>query len=106
MLTFKTSNPKNCGIVEVDSGNIVQNFHEKIDDPPGNIANGAIYVFENDFLDWLITNYPNASDFSNHIIPKLFGRIYTFHTTMTYIDIGTPSSLDEARNFANINEIN
>ena len=102
MLTFNSTNPKSCGIVEIDSNKIVQNFYEKIDNPTGNVANGAIYVFENDFLDWLIQNYPNASDFSNHIIPKLLGRIYTFHTTMTYIDIGTPGSLDQARNFANI----
>ena len=97
MLTFSTNNPKNCGIVEVDQEGIVQAFHEKVDNPPGNIANGAIYIFENDFLDWLKNNHPKASDFSIEVLPFLIGKIFTYHTTMTYIDIGTIKALNEAR---------
>ena len=97
MLTFSTNNPKNCGIVEVDQEGIVQAFHEKVENPPGNIANGAIYIFENDFLDWLKNNHPKASDFSIEVLPFLIGKIFTYHTTMTYIDIGTIKALNEAR---------
>ena len=100
MLTFNTSNPESCGIVEVDSNNVVQKFHEKKTNPPGNIANAAVYLFEEDFLEWLIINYPQATDFSTHVLPNLLGRIYTFHTKMTYIDIGTNQSLDKARALA------
>ena len=97
MLTFDTSTPKSCGIVEVDSNNIVQKFYEKHANPPSNKANAAIYLFEDDFMEWLINNYPNATDFSLHILPNLLGKIYTFHTKMPYIDIGTKESLDKAR---------
>jgi mannose-1-phosphate guanylyltransferase len=97
MLTFETSNPESCGVVEVDSNNIVQKFYEKHANPPGNIANAAVYLFEEDFMEWLITNYPQATDFSLHVLPNLLGRIYTFHTKMSYIDIGTKESLDKAR---------
>ncbi len=100
MLTFNTSNPQSCGIVEVDENNIVQNFYEKHPNPPGKKANAAVYLFEEDFLNWLITNYPNATDFSNEVLPKLMGKIYTFHTKMFYIDIGTQESLDLARKIA------
>ena len=100
MLTFNTSNPQSCGIVEVDSNNVVQKFYEKHANPPSNIANGAVYLFDQDFLKWLTTNYPQATDFSLHVIPHLLGKIYTFHTNMTYIDIGTKESLDKARRIA------
>ena len=103
MLTFKTFNPESCGIVQVDSENILQSFHEKQVEPPGNIANAAVYVFEDDFLYWLNQNHPRVSDFSTEIIPKLLGRIYTYHTEMAYIDVGTPSSLNEARRIVNKN---
>ena len=97
MLTFSTNNPKSCGIVEIDNKGIVQSFHEKVNNPPGKIANGAIYVFENDFLDWLIKNHPNAKDFSIEVLPFLIGKIFTHHTNMSYIDIGTINALHEAR---------
>ncbi len=97
MLTFNTSNPESCGIVEVDSNNVVQKFYEKHANPPGNIANAAVYIFEEDFLEWLVTNYPKATDFSMDVLPNLLGKIYTFHTNMSYIDIGTQESLNKAR---------
>ena len=101
MLTFKTNTPESCGILEINKQNIVDGFYEKIKNPPGNIANGAIYVFDNDFLEWLLENYPNAKDFSNEVIPNLLGRIYTFHTNSPYIDIGTEESLKEAKSIKN-----
>ena len=53
MLTFRTDSPSNCGIVVVDEDMILKEFHEKIMEPPTNIANGAIYVFEYDFYEWV-----------------------------------------------------
>ena len=96
MLTFTTNNPESCGIVEVDKKGIVISFHEKIKNPPGNLANGAIYVFDNNFLDWLIENNPKAIDFSTQVIPLLKGKIFTYHTNFPYIDVGTPEKLEEA----------
>ena len=101
MLTFKTTNPQSCGILEINKQRIVNGFHEKAKNPPGNIANGAIYVFDNDFLDWLIENHPKAKDFSTEVIPNLMGKIYTFQTNLPYIDIGTERSLKEAKSIKN-----
>ena len=100
MLTFNSSNPSNCGVVQVNSEKIVQNFFEKEQNPPSNIANGAVYVFENDFLNWLIENYQDATDFSTEILPNLMGKIYTYHTNLPYIDIGTIEALESARKLA------
>ena len=102
MLTFDTNNPERCGIVETDSKGVVQDFHEKSTNPKGNVANGAVYVFEDEFLDWVVKNYPYASDFSTEVIPNMFGKIYTYHTHQPYIDIGTIESLKKAREVAKI----
>ena len=96
MLTFDTINPESCGIVEIDSKGIVKDFHEKSNNNHGNLANGAVYVFEDDFLDWVVKYYPNASDFSTEVIPNMLGKIYTYHTYQPYIDIGTIESLKKA----------
>ena len=101
MLTFTTNNPESCGIVELDKENIVQKFHEKVISPPGNRANGAVYVFDNDFLEWLIKNHAKAKDFSTEVLPFLLGKIFTHHTNMNYIDIGTPERLKQARTMKN-----
>ena len=105
MLTFNCSEPSLCGIVKVNSKKVVVDFFEKQPNPPGNIANGAVYVFEDDFLYWMVKNFPKAKDFSTEIIPKLLGKIYTYHTNLPYIDIGTPSSLDEAKRIAKMKEV-
>ncbi len=97
MLTFKTSSPRNCGIVVTDSNGVMQEFHEKVANPPGNCANGAIYLFDKPFLDWLTKLPAGVEDFSMEIIPQLKGRIQTWHTTDPYLDIGTTESLQEAQ---------
>ena len=97
MLTFKTDTPRSCGIVEVDGQDVVQAFHEKVDAPPGNRANGALYAFEQDLLNHLNLMNPIPSDFSTEVIPRLLGRIQTWHTQDAYLDIGTPKTLHTAQ---------
>lgn len=101
MLTFTSNDPKSCGIVEVDNKGILINFHEKVENPPGEMANGAVYVFDNEFLDWIFENHRKAKDFSKEILPFLNGKIYTYHTKMPYLDIGTLPKLKEARSLKN-----
>jgi mannose-1-phosphate guanylyltransferase len=92
MMTFFTENPESCGIVELDSKGVVEGFHEKVLSPPGNIANGAIYVMSKEILGDIKLRYDCASDFSNDILPAYVGKIYTYHTDQTFADIGTVES--------------
>ena len=101
MLTFKTDNPSSCGIVEIDDQQIVQGFHEKVVQPPGDRANGAIYAFEPSLLDHLNRMAKPPSDFSIEVLPSLIGRIQTWHTNQTYLDIGTPKALTTAQMLLN-----
>jgi len=98
MLTFRTDKPHSCGIVTTDAQGIVTAFHEKVADPPGTCANGALYVFDSPFLDRLSSMAPQPSDFSTEVIPTLMGRIQTWHTKQPYLDIGTPAALAAAQN--------
>ena len=105
MLTFTTDIPKSCGVVEIDSDGIVTKFYEKVKNPPTNLANGAIYAFNNDFIDWIEKNASSAEDFSKDILPKLLGRIKTYKTDKFFVDIGTPKMLEKANNFLNHKKI-
>ena len=100
MLTFTTDDPQSCGIVKTNEKGVVTEFFEKVKNPPGNQANGAVYVFDNDLFSEIKNINPEASDFSSEILPKLVGKIYAWHTDEPYIDIGTPERLQEARAFA------
>ena len=89
MMTFKTENKKNSGIVEVDRNSIITNFYEKDKNACGNIANGAIYLLSNEMIEELRYNFNEANDFSTQVIPKFMNKIYTYHTEEPLIDIGS-----------------
>ena len=97
MLTFTTNNPSQCGIVVCDERGVVNSFHEKVQDPPGCRANGAVYVFGQEFLSWLTEMCTAAQDFSTEVLPLCMHRIQTWHTDQPYIDIVTPEALSAAR---------
>ena len=99
MLTFNCNNPKTAGIIEKDSNDILVSFHEKVENPPSNCANAAIYVFDAEFIKWIKELKIKPYDFSFDIIPLLFGKIFTYHTDEVYLDIRTPSSLKFAQKF-------
>jgi mannose-1-phosphate guanylyltransferase len=102
MMTFTTRTPSACGIVELDDRGVVIGFHEKVDNPPGNLANGAVYLLEPEVLQW-ICDRPNVTDFSNQVLPHFIGRIATWHNGGVHIDIGTVEALREAQAVAQTN---
>ena len=97
MLTFRTNQPQSCGIVGIDRRGVVTSFHEKVAEPPGNQANGAVYCFDQTFLSYLTNVHPEPTDFSTEVIPDLMGRIQTWQTKQPYLDIGTPAALKAAQ---------
>ena len=97
MLTFNSNDPKSCGIVDIDEKNIVTKFHEKVENPPSNRANGAIYVFDDIFIEWLNNKQTKITDFSTEVLPLMIGKIYTWHLEEEYFDIGTHSALKKAQ---------
>jgi mannose-1-phosphate guanylyltransferase len=98
MMTFKTDTPQTCGIVELDKDNVVCAFHEKIDNPPGRLANGAVYILEPSIFDFMESLGKEIIDFSTEVLPHYIGRINTFHNSRYHRDIGTMESYIKAQN--------
>jgi mannose-1-phosphate guanylyltransferase len=96
MLGFRTDTPRSCGILELDARGTVIGFHEKVDNPPGNLANGAVYVFEPEVAESIAAIDGPQVDLSTEIIPDFVGRIRCVETGGYHRDIGTPASLRRA----------
>lgn len=97
MLTFKTENPRSCGIIEFNNEGKIKKFHEKVSNPPGNLANGAVYVFESGLIEAMKEITPRPIEFSNDVIPYILDHINTYETKLSFIDIGTPNNLLQAQ---------
>jgi mannose-1-phosphate guanylyltransferase len=93
---FESATPQSCGIVELDSRNMVVGFEEKPDNPKSSLANAAVYVFSQAGLD----EVGNATDLSTEVLPRLVGRMMGHRFIGEYFDVGTPQSLDDARRVA------
>jgi mannose-1-phosphate guanylyltransferase len=89
MMTFRTNSPSSCGIVELDEQGVVIGFHEKQPNPPGNLANGAVYIFSPELFKIIIMQFHYIQDLSTELIPNLLGKIFSYETNNIFIDIGT-----------------
>jgi len=98
MMTFTTDHPQSCGIVETNSDDILVEFHEKVERPPSNLANAAVYLLNEEILDW-IDKHEKVFDFSIDVIPKLLGRVSVWNNNGIHIDIGTVENLIKSQEF-------
>jgi len=96
MMTFLCPNPSTCGVVELDRNNIVVGFHEKVKNPPGKLANAAVYLIEQQVVKWIL-DHPNVNDFSTEVLPEFLGKIATWNNYEIHRDIGTIEMLKKAQ---------
>jgi len=97
MMTFNTSEPEKCGIVELDQKGIVHAFYEKVEAFHGTLANAAVYILEPSLLDFLDKLNKDVIDFSTEVLPSYIEKIYTYHNTFYHKDIGNINNLMEAQ---------
>ena len=93
MMTFRTEAPSSCGIVELDARGVVIDFHKKVSNPPGNLANGAVYILSSELIQRFGTDFGTLNDFSTEVLGALTGKIYSYETDQVFVDIGTPKNL-------------
>jgi len=91
MMIFKTDTPSSCGIVELDNM-VVKRFYEKVQNPPSNLANGAVYICEYSIINFLETLGKKNIDFSLDVIPNYMGKISAYFNEIYHRDIGTIES--------------
>ena len=99
MMTFRTNSPQNCGIVELDTRGVMVAFHEKVVTAPGNLANCAVYILSSELIKELGLMFVNAKNFSDDVINKLCGKIFTYETKSFFLDIGTPETYKKANEY-------
>jgi len=105
MMVFETSNPKNCGVIKINEKNVVTNFFEKVDSPPSTLANAAIYILENEVIEFINNIDKEIIDFSIDVIPHFIGEIAAWANTKHLIDIGTIENLKKAQKIKLKNKI-
>jgi mannose-1-phosphate guanylyltransferase len=93
MLAFRTDSPRSCGILETDGRGVVQAFHEKVENPPGDLANAAVYIFDSEVADRAAGFGRPVVDLSTEVIPLYLGRIQAVETRGYHRDIGNPEAL-------------
>ncbi len=91
------------GILAVDDSYRITSFVEKPPEPPSNLANMGVYLFNRDVLDkvlWEDSRRKNsAHDFGKNILPNLVeggARLFAFPYTGYWVDVGTIESYWQA----------
>ncbi len=99
LLLFTSSQPTQCGIVVMDSDNVINEFHEKVKNPPGCLASGALFVFSNTVYERYFKGLKENEfyDLSKDIVPKMMGKMQGWIVDNEYIDIGTPENYQHAQ---------
>ncbi len=87
------------GILTTDRDYRVTRFVEKPADPPSDLANMGVYVFDTDVLDkvlWEDHLRPDSShDFGKDILPRMIAagrRVFAYPYTGYWVDVGTLDS--------------
>jgi mannose-1-phosphate guanylyltransferase len=99
ILAFRTQSPTQCGIIETNESKILIGFHEKVENPPTNLASGAMFILTSKFNAEFKINYDKPFDFSKEIVPKYLSKIFVFETNKIFADIGTIDSYNEIKNY-------
>lgn len=91
------------GIVGIDEKNRATSFVEKPADPPSNLANMGIYLFNLNTLNEALwedhINQDSSHDFGKDILPRLIARgvnIYAFPYQGYWVDVGMVNSYWQA----------
>jgi len=97
MATFTTDSPQNCGVLTLDSSQRITGFYEKVENPPSDLANAAIYIFTNQIQENLFSIHEPFPDISKNLLPKIFPELNPYYIEGPFVDIGTPEGLALAR---------
>lgn len=97
--TFETKSPENCGVLILNSDKTIREFHEKVSNPPSNLANAAIYFFTPEIEKVLLELSEDNNDLSKHLIPKIMNGLFTHNFDGLFVDIGTPNGLKLANDY-------
>jgi D-glycero-D-manno-heptose 1,7-bisphosphate phosphatase len=94
MLLFRASDPRACGIVELDGENRVVAFTEKPEHPKSDLANAGVYVVSAGAFREMAD--ANGCDLGRDVLGRFVGRMRGWAHDGYHIDIGTKEALARA----------
>ena len=95
MLLFHASNPRACGIAEIDHEGRIVSYSEKPEHPRSDLANAGLYVM--DAAAYREIAAMDVFDLGFDVIPRFVGRMRGWLWGGYHRDIGTPEALASAR---------
>ncbi len=105
MATFRVpiEDASRFGIVDIDEEYRVRSFIEKPANPPSNLVNMGVYVFETDTLNRVLWEdhqmTESSHDFGKDILPRLIregANVYAYPYSGYWMDVGTVGSYWQA----------
>ncbi|MBI4586583.1 MAG: nucleotidyltransferase family protein [Planctomycetes bacterium] len=94
---FRCPRPEDCGIVDLDRNQLIQRFHEKVPNPPGNLANAGIYLLHRSMKRWFDQVPGPRIDLCREVLPRLEGRMLGWQMGDAFLlDIGSPEAYQKA----------
>jgi|APGre2960657404_1045060.scaffolds.fasta_scaffold02550_7 mannose-1-phosphate guanylyltransferase len=96
MMTFKSDDPANCGIVKTDEELNLIEYYEKNKNPISDLANGAVFIISPEAFD-LIKSFKYATDFCGEVVPEIINKINTWENSVYHRDIGTFHNYEKAK---------
>ncbi|MGJ8692765.1 MAG: nucleotidyltransferase family protein [Thalassotalea sp.] len=99
MMLFESDDPRSCGVVTLDQQQRLLEFFEKVAQPPTNLANGAVYLFDPNLASFVEKLSKQQTDISIDLMPLLLGKINTWLNDGYLRDIGNVASLAKAERF-------
>jgi mannose-1-phosphate guanylyltransferase len=78
---------------------VITAFHEKVASPPGNLASGAVAIFEPGVYSSYFAQFEGVSiglDMSKSVLPLMLKHMQTWEVNNYYADIGTLHTLKKA----------
>jgi len=91
---FRTSRPRECGIVELGADGLVESFEEKPAEPRSNLANGGIYVADERLFEYIPAK--ESVDFGFDVLPRIVRKMYGYVIEEYLVDIGSPENYELA----------
>jgi mannose-1-phosphate guanylyltransferase len=91
---FHSPQPRQCGIVTLDSEQRVVSFEEKPAQPKSDLANAGVFIARRELLNFLPSS--GFSDFGRNILPKLVGQMRGYVLNGYLLDIGTLENYQRA----------
>ena len=100
---FRTNNPHDCGIAELDESKTIIEIIEKPKKPKSNLANAGIYITSGEVFNFINSTTKGLLDIGFDLLPNLVNHMKGYTMPEYIIDVGTLDNLKIAEQFVKKN---